>query len=260
MTDEDWEDFQIEFPAAYEMMQKQYAALQAGARSATTKPEDGTNKQYEDRIKSAIDRIREVAKERGQNVREDFIPRRPETPPATIATPAAPAAEPQARGATMENGTTPAPTAAQQPPWVRGVLPPWARLWVPSRYVSNTSGGQSTLQRIVLIFVFLVIFTMALFPPWIYVFSPPAELRGSYVRVERPAGYHFMSDHSPQGEERLLSVFNLSPREYERRVISLHLFSIRLDTSRLEVQIGVTLLLTAILYFALRGIQKPATR
>jgi hypothetical protein len=119
-------------------------------------------------------------------------------------------------------------------------------------------------QRIVLIASFLIILGMALFPPWVYVFTPTGDLKDILVRTERPAGYHLLfSNHQPTDETALLALFNMGR---ERRdlwyqpwggasyfLVRLDAFSVRLDTSRLLIQIGVALLLTAILYLALRS-------
>lgn len=102
---------------------------------------------------------------------------------------------------------------------------------------------------------------MTLFPPWIYVFNPPVPLReAGYVRAERTAGYHFMfADHSPLDETRLLAIFNLNPKGWERPFISLHLFAVQLNSRQLGIQIAIAVLLTAILYFALRSTRTRAT-
>lgn len=118
-------------------------------------------------------------------------------------------------------------------------------------------------QRVVLIFAFVVILGMTLFPPWTFVFTPTGDLKEILVRTERPAGYHLLfSNPQPTDETALLALFNMGR---ERRdlwdqpyggasyfLVRLDAFSVRLDTSRLVIQIGVTLLLTAILYLALR--------
>jgi hypothetical protein len=114
-------------------------------------------------------------------------------------------------------------------------------------------------QRIVLIICFIVTLGMTLFPPWVYIFNPPADLRHRFVRVERPAGYHLLfNDHSPQDLSQLLVLFNLTPDAtqvdgYERSMMTLSVFSVQLDKNRLAVQIGAVLLLTAILCLAFRS-------
>jgi len=180
--------------------------------------------------KTALDRLRELAAERGQTVKE-YSPRA------------------KAESASTSKAEGDENPATQRPPLVRGPLPPQARACVSSREVSSTSGGPNMAQRIVLISGFLVILGMVLFPPWIYVFSPSAYLRDRFVRTERSAGYHLLfTDHSPRDLSELTALFSL-PSD---RFLDLALFSIRLDTGRLQIQIAATLILTAILYFALR--------
>lgn len=109
-------------------------------------------------------------------------------------------------------------------------------------------------QRAVLILSFLVILGMALFPPWIYVYNPPRD--SDAVRAERPAGYHLIfNEHTPQDHSQLIALFNLPTgrTSYESELGSLRYFSIRIDSLRLEIQIAVTLILTAILYLAFRS-------
>ncbi len=116
-------------------------------------------------------------------------------------------------------------------------------------------------QRIVLIFAFVIVLGMALFPPWFFVFDPPAILSHNLVRAERPAGYHLLfTDHSPQDQAQLLPLFNLTPHPWEQPILSLQAFSIRLDTNRLAVQIGAAVLLAAILYLALGKARRPNHR
>jgi len=112
-------------------------------------------------------------------------------------------------------------------------------------------------QRIVLILSFLVLLSMVLFPPWIYVFDPPADLRHHLVKAERPAGYHLLfTDHSPQDQSQLLTVFNLRVAPWEQPYLTLLVFSVRLDAGRLAVQLVAVVLLTSILYLALQPSQK----
>jgi|SRR5215213_3887184 len=180
--------------------------------------------------KTALDRLREVAAEGGQTVKE-YPPRSKDEPAST----------PKAKVA--ESPVT------QQSPLVRRTLPPQARAWVSSRQVSSTSGAPNMAQRIVLISGFLVILGMVLFPPWIYVFSPSVDLRDRFVRTERSAGYHFLfTDHSPRDLSELTALFSLQSAPF----LNLALFSIRLDTGRLQIQIAATLILTTLLYLALR--------
>lgn len=112
----------------------------------------------------------------------------------------------------------------------------------------------STPQRIVLLVGFFVILGMALFPPWLYVYTPPHN--SDAVRAERPAGYHLIfNDHVPQDQAQLLALFSLPLGRdiYESEIVSLRYFSLRIDSLRLEIQIAATLILSAILYLALRS-------
>ena len=144
-------------------------------------------------------------------------------------------------------------------PWEHEPLPHSAKTWISEDAPRAT--GLNLAQRIVLIISFLAILGMTLFPPWIYVFNPPVPLReAGYVRSERTAGYHFMfADHSPLDETRLLAIFNLNPKSWERPFISLHLFAVQLNSRQLGIQIAIAVLLTAILYFALRSTRTRAT-
>jgi len=113
-------------------------------------------------------------------------------------------------------------------------------------------------QRVVLILGFLVVLGLVLFPPWNYVFDPPADLRHHLVRAERPAGYHLLfTDHSPQDQSRLLTIFNLTPEPWEQPYLTLLVFSVQLDAGRLTVQLTAAVLLVAMLYLALHSSQKP---
>ena len=110
-------------------------------------------------------------------------------------------------------------------------------------------------QRVVLILSFLVVLGMALFPPWIYVYDPPqSALRQEFVRAERPAGYHLIFGvHIPEDQTALMKLFNLRPQYgYEWEFFGLQFFSVRMDGTRLAIQITAALVLTATLYLALR--------
>lgn len=143
----------------------------------------------------------------------EYVPRQPEAP-------------------STDTPSKPATPAVTKTPWERGPLPPWARRW--TSHDAARATGPNLTQRIVLILSFLVILGMALFPPWVYVFNPAADLRDRFVRTERPAGYHFLfADHTPQDQSQLLATFNLTPKsEWEWLLMGLAAFSIRLDTTR----------------------------
>lgn len=124
----------------------------------------------------------------------------------------------------------------------------------PDEEPNTPAKGQNMAQRIVLIAGFLVILIMALFPPWVYVYSPPRD--SDAVRAERPGGYHLIfNDHVPQDQGQLIALFSLplGRTAYESELISLRYFSLRIDSQRLEIQIAATLILAAILYLALRS-------
>jgi hypothetical protein len=119
-------------------------------------------------------------------------------------------------------------------------------------------------QRIVLIVAFVVILGIALFPPWVYIYSYPGCCGGVIhaEHSERPAGYHLIfGQHVAQDPTYLVALFNINtegpkaPRIPERD--RLEFFALRIDGTRLMVQLGVAIILTAILYLALR--LRPAT-
>jgi hypothetical protein len=102
-------------------------------------------------------------------------------------------------------------------------------------------------QRIVLVLAFLVILVMALFPPWVYVLNASE----AHIHAERPAGYHLLfGQHVPTDQSQLLTLFGIPPTEYEWAPLSF--FSLRIDGTRLFIQLAATILLTSILYLALR--------
>ena len=105
-------------------------------------------------------------------------------------------------------------------------------------------------QRIVLILGFLIILSMALFPPWIYVYDPPEIVRRheSVGKTERSAGYHLVwNNNIPDDQAYLTQLFSLNADQAD-----LKFFSMRIDGTRWTIQIIAALLLTGILYLALR--------
>src|SRR5262245_14108574 len=96
-------------------------------------------------------------------------------------------------------------------------------------------------QRIVLIVAALAIGVMTLLPPWNFVYDFPGSpnLRG-YVReqpfkAERFAGYHpIWQDNTPTDETKIASIFSL-PVDAST---SLQYFSMRVNTTRLWIQVG----------------------
>jgi hypothetical protein len=115
-----------------------------------------------------------------------------------------------------------------------------ATTFFPSFWISDISPGVHLAQRLIFIIGGLVIAIMALFPPWIFVYKYP-ELPA----MERPAGYHSLfGQHVPQDPTALAQLFGSHP--------VLAFVSLRIDATRLSVQIVAAIVLTAVLYSALR--------
>ena len=116
-------------------------------------------------------------------------------------------------------------------------------------------------QRIVLIIGALAIVAMCLFPPWNFVYDPPSGLREIYVKSERPAGYHpLFIERTPQDLGALMQMFNLQPRTaYAASFITLQSFAMRVDTTRLGIQVGIVTMLTTLLFFILKPRRAAAT-
>ena len=121
---------------------------------------------------------------------------------------------------------------------------------------SKRESAMNTKQRAVVIAAFVLILGMVLFPPWLFVLDVPAHRESSNGQfggssshgrelAERPAGYHLLfGQHIPADEPELTRLFSTD--------VSLRYVSMRIDRTRLEIQTGAVLLLTAILYFILR--------
>lgn len=115
-------------------------------------------------------------------------------------------------------------------------------------------------QRIVPILAFLAILGMTPFPPWVYIYNPPARFQAA-VKTERPAGYHlFFGGDLPKSQTELVNIFNLNIDSATEWSVGLQFFSSRIDATRLTIQILVTLLLTAILYLVLRSGTKTSAQ
>jgi hypothetical protein len=96
-------------------------------------------------------------------------------------------------------------------------------------------------QRIVLAVAAVVIAGMTLFPPWVFVFQHPER-----ARVERFAGYYpIWRSNTPTDQGALASLFQVNVR--------LTFFSIRIDTTRLGIQIAAVLLVTILLAVLLKS-------
>jgi len=110
-------------------------------------------------------------------------------------------------------------------------------------------------QRIILIVTFFIVLSMALVPPWLYVYNPPSHLK-NVVKSERLAGYYpFIPGPSLPDQKELIQIFDITVGAYpevdDRWIAGLQFFSTRIDGTRLTTQIVITLLLAALLYFAL---------
>ena|SRR2546425_10532127 len=117
-------------------------------------------------------------------------------------------------------------------------------------------------QRIVLILGVLAVIGIALFPPWVFVYSYPGCCNGviNAERSERPAGYHLIfGQHVPQDQTYLVTLFDIDTRAPLRSAkvmperTRLQFFSLRIDIARLAVQITAAVLLMAILFLAVRS-------
>lgn len=91
-------------------------------------------------------------------------------------------------------------------------------------------------QRIVLMLGAIAIAIITLCPPWIFVFQ------GGALKSERFAGYHpIWQANTPTDASSLAEIFSLHPNMvHEHR----ELFSIRIDSTRLTIQIVGVLLIT----------------
>ena len=97
-------------------------------------------------------------------------------------------------------------------------------------------------QRIVLGLGAAAIAAMTLFPPWVFVFQHP-------LKTERFAGYYpIWRSNTPTDLSALLKLFGLS----ESSAYDLVVFSIKLDVTRLSIQIVGALLITVLLAALLR--------
>jgi len=92
----------------------------------------------------------------------------------------------------------------------------------------------------------LIMAVIFLFPPWLFVFSPPKE--SIYQPATRAAGYHLiLSPHRVTDSATLSQIFVLgNPR------IPLSVFTIVIDRERLIVQVGGLLIITALLTVLLK--------
>ncbi|MGZ8843886.1 MAG: hypothetical protein ACXW18_09505 [Pyrinomonadaceae bacterium] len=90
---------------------------------------------------------------------------------------------------------------------------------------------------------------MVLFPPWLFVFDPPAA-DDVFRKTTRPGGYHLLfSPHMAEDEAKLAQVFSLPPAR-ARRLVD---FSVVMDRDRLTVQIIGVLVITVLLTVLLKS-------
>jgi hypothetical protein len=98
------------------------------------------------------------------------------------------------------------------------------------------------LQRLILASGLVVTFLMLAFPPWISVYHfqrPFREIKD--VLMERPAGYYPLWGNVPTNEAYLSQLFLMEVKPEQ-----LQYFSVRLDTTRLTIQILAVLILTSL--------------
>lgn len=106
-------------------------------------------------------------------------------------------------------------------------------------------------QRVALGLGASAILVMAIFPPWRYILDHPDKDLG---RTERDAGYHCVfNDNMPTDLTAVNGVFGIQPTSYQignqtfSHLVPLRFFSIRMDTSRLLVQLAVVAVLCLML-------------
>jgi hypothetical protein len=110
--------------------------------------------------------------------------------------------------------------------------------------VSGPFIPMNLLQRIVLIVSFICITITAVFPPWVYV-----HYAFNQTPVERAAGHYLLFDNRvPEDVTQLAKLFALNPVEFDTQ---LRFFAMRVDATRLSIEVSVTLLLTLMLFFIL---------
>lgn len=107
--------------------------------------------------------------------------------------------------------------------------------------MSGISRLMNPAQRVVVIFALLVALGMIMFPPWAFVFDPPAG--GRLAKAERPAGYHLLfGSHVPQDQTELVRIFS------QPSYIGVQYFSVQIDGARLLMQFVGLAILTGIAY------------
>jgi hypothetical protein len=103
-------------------------------------------------------------------------------------------------------------------------------------------------QKTVLLVATAVLLAMIAFPPWTFVYQPSRDSR--YSKGTRPAGYHsLIESHVPQDQTQLAQLFGLPVNPYAS---GLSHFSMEIDSSRLTLQIGGLVVITALIVYVSR--------
>jgi hypothetical protein len=96
-------------------------------------------------------------------------------------------------------------------------------------------------QRIALFIGAIVIFFMILYPPWLFVFDQPR-----FIRISRPVGYHsILFDHSPSDAGALVQMFSIDAAWTSQILM---FTTMKIDSTRLIVQVGGTLIITGLVF------------
>ena len=103
-------------------------------------------------------------------------------------------------------------------------------------------------QRIVLGLGATAITAMSLFPPWTFVF------KANDLRIERFAGYHpIWLSNAPTDSAALSRLLS-----FDVGYGDLALVTMKIDTTRLAIQIIAVIIVTVLIYSLLKGEPKPA--
>lgn len=97
-------------------------------------------------------------------------------------------------------------------------------------------------QQVIVIFGALVLAAMIFYPPWLY------TLKVEEINAERPAGYYFLTEPPIPGDPpKLTKMFGLTGG------VPLAYYGVKVDASRLELQAGLVILVTLILYITAKS-------
>jgi hypothetical protein len=112
-------------------------------------------------------------------------------------------------------------------------------------------------QRIILTIGVLVVTTIVLFPPWVYVYhyDPVTHPFRSFSdqRLERPAGYHTIwGSNVPSDTAALGQLFSVTPEKFMEDRLDPKYFSMRIDKDRLWIQLAGAVIVTGLLVLLLR--------